>query len=499
MFATGSDWTALGFIYVTDTDADDRTLFGKWVSASDRFSIRVDVGAAPRTLHIRVNGSRIAYTAANISENTWYLVGCRHTGASNLLEAFVLTPSLSVVDIGANTGTNTFTGNTADLAIGNERSTATASDEMAGNIAFASYFTSKLTDNELRTYAVDPLRALAQKRDTCLFYLPMLGVSQEPDWSGNGRSGTLGDSPGVGANPPVKFSFFTGAAAPISAGSVPQAVIPDVAAATPAANDPAAFGSAQAVTPTAVAATGVAETPTTQNPVSVVPAAAAITPTASDPTLLANVNLTPLEKAQGSTAEAPTIVATVSVVPGAVDATGQPQTPSASVSATTVEPPSVAGSPTPGTPTLALGGVSVTPGGIPPKTTALTPALAVGGVILAPDTAVVVAVPGEPSGPVGGVSVAPRAGAASVSEMTRGAGAGAAQVAAQQPSGPGAAVVPPAVAAVAAGAGLVAVTNQISSPSGAAVLPGIQVRVGGGAAVVPAGQPASQGGAAIVE
>ena len=207
MFTTGSDWTALGFVRITDTDGDDRTLFGKHVGAGDRFSIRSDIGAAPRPLHVRVNGSRIAYSGNSIAEGTWYLVGCRQTGASNNMEAFVISLDLATVDIGANNGTNTWTGNSADLAIGNERASATASDEMDGRVAFCAYFTRKLTDNELRQYARSPLSIWTKYKADALFLLPLIGTSPEPDWSGNGHSGTISDSPGVGDMPPVMWQW----------------------------------------------------------------------------------------------------------------------------------------------------------------------------------------------------------------------------------------------------------------------------------------------------
>lgn len=203
IFLPGADFTVAAFVNVTNTSSDQRTVISQYVSAANKFQLRTQQGTAPRALEVNVNGTTLANSGAVIALSTWYMVGCRQTGVSNVVEVFVLTLDLVTQDIGTATGVNAWAGNAANLSIGNASPSGTATDEMAGSIAYVAHFERKLSNTDLQSYARNPCSVWAAYAADLTFALKLAGGSPEADTSGNGHTGTVLDSPGTGAMPPV--------------------------------------------------------------------------------------------------------------------------------------------------------------------------------------------------------------------------------------------------------------------------------------------------------
>lgn len=226
-FPDDSPWTVLGFFRISSTNtADENTMISKWNNAaSDRsFTCRIDNGAEPQNLQVLYSDQTILAPTDAVFGNTWYLMSVSGDGAgagSMALTGKVFDMDEVQISSSGPSGSLTETsGRIAPIRIGERQN----NDEMEGDLAYVAYINSELTQSQILEYLRDPTRVVAQFQGTGVgveFFMPLGLGDPEPDWSGNGVTGSVHASTSVGANPPVtqpyagvNFAYSAAAAAP---------------------------------------------------------------------------------------------------------------------------------------------------------------------------------------------------------------------------------------------------------------------------------------------
>ncbi len=208
-FARLTAWSWLSFFRVENTDGDDRCIFSKFGSSTDRvFKLQTDVEAAPASLEFFFNTTVESRTGNIIGLDTWYLVAITNNGGGGAGDMiyYVFEMDLTEVLNSSRTHPGDPGGTSTPMTIGVDNGEGSASDPFDGDIAHVAYMDRALTIQEVKSYARDPGRSVMQWRaagDQVFFYHDLPGESPEPDRSGSGNDGTLNGSTTIGDNPPV--------------------------------------------------------------------------------------------------------------------------------------------------------------------------------------------------------------------------------------------------------------------------------------------------------
>jgi len=211
-------WTFFSFNRF-DSFTDERTIIAKEAGASTKqFHLKAETDGS---LEMRFTGGAGFNTGASnvMSTGTWYMCAATNDGAATAtscdLYIFEMDGTLLESANGEHGGDSSDL--TADVKTGTRRTT---SDENDGDQAYVCYIDgSALSEDELWNCVFQPY-ATAMLYDS-RFFLPLLDIDPEPDWSGNGNTGAHENSPTIADNPPV---------GPIS----PAYIIAGAAAAAPA-------------------------------------------------------------------------------------------------------------------------------------------------------------------------------------------------------------------------------------------------------------------------
>lgn len=194
-------WTCVCFCRFEDLTGDERGLITKWDlgdSASRQFMLQTKKTAA-HVFVVFTGGSTALNGGATITTDTWYLVGCANDG-SGTLTLFSFTMDGTVLDdaVSGTSEANTSI-NAADIELGGRMG---GGDNHDGDIAHAAYFTRQWVLQDFKDYLRSPARKAARESANPGFYLPLIGASPEPDWSGNKNNGTVAGTT-ITNNPPV--------------------------------------------------------------------------------------------------------------------------------------------------------------------------------------------------------------------------------------------------------------------------------------------------------
>ena len=215
-FESGKTWTVLGLVRWETTTGDERVFIAKGYfnpSSKRQFRIRTANMAAPADLQVHVGTGLAVTLSAIVALNTWYLIACSNDGASGVT-AYHITMSGTVTS-----GTGTHAGNATDLTevINYGRRSSDSGDPMDGDIAHGCYVDAELTQNEILAFLDNPwlMATIWQRQYGVQFYHPLGLASQEPDWSGNGNSGTLVGSPTINDMPPTTLFTPKGRTIPV--------------------------------------------------------------------------------------------------------------------------------------------------------------------------------------------------------------------------------------------------------------------------------------------
>ena len=183
--------------------------------------MRSDAGAAPQDLEVFTNSVNSA-AVGSIELNTWYLAVVSNDGAGGA-------SGLKVQNIHMDgtydaNGTHQHDGDDADLTQPIRIGSRNGNDPMDGDIAYAAYFNTQLTDAETLAYLRNPYQVVFSKGSAGVeFFTPIYGdASPEPELV-HGRDFTVNGSQAKGTNPPLgpfasAYGPFTaaGAAPPVT-------------------------------------------------------------------------------------------------------------------------------------------------------------------------------------------------------------------------------------------------------------------------------------------
>jgi hypothetical protein len=208
-FLWADAWTLI-FHGRVDATGDERSFVGKTNSeATMQFRLRT-TNADPAQLDYRKtqNSPERWQTSAVFNHDEWYCISVSNDGseAAGDMEVFgVSVESLTFV-VDAFSGDNAADASdlTPPIILGKDGSPN--NDPMDGDMAHVCYVEKVVTKNEVLAYAKDPWRQVMAWRaagTVVEFYLPMIGESPEPDFSGSGNDGTINGTIGVGNNPPI--------------------------------------------------------------------------------------------------------------------------------------------------------------------------------------------------------------------------------------------------------------------------------------------------------
>jgi hypothetical protein len=226
-FLHADAWTFLCHVRI-DATGDERTLVGKSLVDEADMQMRLRTSNAdPAALDYRkTDNSPARYTsAAVLNHDEWYCISFSNDGteAAGDLEVFAYNLEDYTWDIDADSGTNAADSATLTQDITLGKSGTGNFDPMDGDLAHVCYVEKVATKEEVLAYAKDPFRQVLAWRAagvTVEFYLPLIGASTEPDWSGSGNNGTINGTIGTGDNPPVAtFPAYTPHKYSVAAGS----------------------------------------------------------------------------------------------------------------------------------------------------------------------------------------------------------------------------------------------------------------------------------------
>lgn len=208
-FKQAATWSVMAFFRVEETASDDRTIISKWVPTAGRvFRVTTDTEVAPASFETWITDFVINRTGNIIALNTWYafMVSCDGSQAVGDIAIRVLDMSLTAQENTTDTHPGDETDFTGAIEIGVTDATGSPVDPWDGDVAHVCYVRKAISLAEFRSYITDPWRQVLAWRGagtTVDFYLPLIGGSPEPDFSGSGNNGTINGSPTVAGNPPT--------------------------------------------------------------------------------------------------------------------------------------------------------------------------------------------------------------------------------------------------------------------------------------------------------
>lgn len=211
-FLRTTAWSVMCLFRTSDVTTDDQSPIGKWNSGTSTkrmFFMRVDKGTNPQNMEIYTKDA-LTVTGGNVIQNDsrWFLCCVTCKGDSSASDVTLHTYDFSSGTWVDDALTGTHKGNNSNLTepISIATTKNSPSDPMKGDIAHAIYVDAELTRRELTSYLFDPvgMAAMFKAKYGVQFYLPLVGESPEPDWSGNGNSGTVeGTDRGREDDPPI--------------------------------------------------------------------------------------------------------------------------------------------------------------------------------------------------------------------------------------------------------------------------------------------------------
>lgn len=196
-----SAWTYLCF-WRHETVTDERCFISKWtaVTAQKHAFFRTEK-ATPTHLEIYLNDTNFITTTATFSTNTWYFFAITNDGTgTNGINVYVYNMAGTLVSSESGDHPGDPSDLTAPLIIA---ARGTSEDRMDGDLAYQAYFTEEFTQAEVKAFLINPYQILSQKRNNCVFFLPLNGSSPEVDYSGNRNNGTVSGSPILSPMPPL--------------------------------------------------------------------------------------------------------------------------------------------------------------------------------------------------------------------------------------------------------------------------------------------------------
>lgn len=208
-FARLSAWSFLAFFRVENTTGDNRTIFAKWGSSTDRiFKVETDTEAAPASLEFHMNTTVQSRTGNLIELDTWYVVAATNNGGGGAGDLIFYIYEMDLTELLNSSQTHPGDpGTTAAICeIGVDDGGGSPTNPFDGDIAHVAYLDRAISSQEIKNFVGDPGRSVMAWRaagDQVFFHHDLPGESPEPDRSGSGNSGTVVGSPTVGDNPPV--------------------------------------------------------------------------------------------------------------------------------------------------------------------------------------------------------------------------------------------------------------------------------------------------------
>lgn len=206
-FDKDDTWSVLGFFRIENSAGDDRAIVSKWgVTEVRQFLMATAGGTAPVPLALDMAAANRVTGGNNVELNTWYLGAaiCNGIGSGGL-RMILLGMDGTVLDNATGDAVDPTT-QTAVIEIGVKGATG---DPMEGDIAHVAYFNITFSLQDVKDYLRAPARTVARHAGNAVFYLPLIGVSPEPDFSPNTNTGTVTGTT-VGEGPPIGPLFGYG-------------------------------------------------------------------------------------------------------------------------------------------------------------------------------------------------------------------------------------------------------------------------------------------------
>lgn len=208
-FARLTPWSFLAFFRVENTTGDNRTIFAKWGSSTQRiFKVETDTEAAPASLEFHMNTTVLSRTGNLVELDTWYLVAATNNGGGGAGDLIFYLYEMDLTELlnSSQTHPGDPGATTAICEIGVDDGTGSPTNPFDGDIAHVAYLDRALSSQEIKNFVGNPGRCVMAWRaagDQVFFHHDLPGESPEPDRSGSGNDGTVTGSPTVGDNPPV--------------------------------------------------------------------------------------------------------------------------------------------------------------------------------------------------------------------------------------------------------------------------------------------------------
>ena len=202
-------WTAVCFCRFEDLTGDERGLITKWdaegANLGRQFQLQTKKTAA-HVFQILSGGGTFIPGGATITTDTWYLAGVTCDG-SQTLRLFSLGMDGTVLDNAVSgTAAADATTNASEVELGGREDSG---DNHDGDIAHAATFSTQWVLQDFKDYLRAPARTAARFAGSPVFYLPLIGVSPEPDFSPNTNTGTVTGTT-VSNGPPIGPLFGYG-------------------------------------------------------------------------------------------------------------------------------------------------------------------------------------------------------------------------------------------------------------------------------------------------
>jgi hypothetical protein len=197
-----TSWSTM-FMWQTFNDKDTFLIY-KWTNAGSQFR-HITSSSQFKVDH---DGSQIILTGT-VALNTWYLSAITCDGTADPSS----TVTLYIVELENNNNflvdgvTGTISSNDSDLTApityGHRSEGTFTANWLDGDMAMASYLHNvELTKSEVLHYARNPWAVIAKYSDDARYFLEMGRGSPEPDFTGNGNSGTVTGAI-ISPNPPL--------------------------------------------------------------------------------------------------------------------------------------------------------------------------------------------------------------------------------------------------------------------------------------------------------
>jgi len=197
-----SAWSYLVFVRVESFAADDQCIGSK--TPDTQINLRIDDAALK--MEFWRDGVRLYLGSPTYTTNVWYCVSVANDGTGGAGGCAVRTYRIDLTE--HESGTFQLAADAADVtgAVVIGKHGVAGADLIDGDIAHVCYVQKNISAQEAKSYTINPLQQVLTWRaegQTVPFYLPLLGYSPEPDFSGSGNNGTVNGTPTIGNNPPT--------------------------------------------------------------------------------------------------------------------------------------------------------------------------------------------------------------------------------------------------------------------------------------------------------